>query len=441
MRIASSKFLSLFGPLTRKAVGLSGLTAFGQLTFVLALPFLSRLFTPADFGLFTVYLSIVNICGPIAGLKFDSALYGAASRDHARPVLALAICTVAVISLVAAIVLVIFGARFSATLAQSAEMGLLTPAGVLLTGLWSTTSAWAVRCNAMSTLAIARFLQPAALAVLQLAAGLAGYSAVSLVVAHLLSHVLYSSYILARTLHASDIREVFFPGVSLLATQAKQNRMFPLFVMPAIVASQLVANAPPILLGSIFGAEVAGHCGMAYRMVFAPVAVVSLSLGHVFTSEVCRGAGTRAVRALAGKIVLASLALVCLPVLLFGALAPSFAGILLGAKWATIGQTVFAFSVLAAAQALAAPFVEITSIYRFQWLRFVVEMRTSALVFAAIFIGAKMDMSALATIWMMSLAGAVGTLIGLVSVWSAFKAKLAVLEAEAMVVAPTAATT
>ena len=103
MRISSP--FSRLGPLARKAAGLSGMTAFGQLTFVLALPLLSRLFTPADFGLFTVYLSIVNICGPIAGLKFDSALYGASSRDQARQILALAIVTILVLSLCAAAVL------------------------------------------------------------------------------------------------------------------------------------------------------------------------------------------------------------------------------------------------------------------------------------------------------------------------------------------------
>ncbi len=84
MRIANPKSSSLFGPLVRKAAGLSSMTAVGQMTFVIALPLLARLFTPADFGLFTVYLSIVNICGPIAGMKFElRALSGAIPR--ARP--------------------------------------------------------------------------------------------------------------------------------------------------------------------------------------------------------------------------------------------------------------------------------------------------------------------------------------------------------------------
>lgn len=441
MRFAVSNLSFVTGPLARKAAGLSGMTAFGQIIFVLALPLLSRLFTPTDFGVFTVYLSIVNICGPIAGLKFDSALFGVTSREYARPILALAIFTVAAISLFAALCMTIVGNRLPAALSgPMAETGLLIPVGVLLAGMWSTTSAWAVRCNAISTLAIARFLQPSMMTVLQLIAGLNGRSAISLIVAHLISHALYSGFILARTLKASDLKEVFLPPISQLARHAREHRMFPFFVMPAIVASALVSNAPPILLGSIYGADIAGHCGMAYRLASAPIAIVSLSLGHIFTSEICSGAGARAVKGLATKIVFANVLLVCLPILVFGALAPSFAGMLLGEKWAATGQIAFAFSILAAAQALAAPFVEITSVYRFQRLRFLVELRTFALVFAAILIGAYLGMNALSSIWMMSVAGAAGMLIGLASVWAAVKSKLGTSRPGEIVIAPSAST-
>lgn len=440
MSIASRNAPFFFGPLIRKAAGLSSLTAAGQLTFVLALPLLSRLYTPVEFGLFTIYLSIVNIGGPIAGMKFDSALYGVGSRDQARPILSLAIFTIAFVSLCAAALLVLFGAHLPGAMASpSASLVLLTPVGILLAGLWSAASAWAVRCGAMPTLAMARFLQPATMTALQLAAGFADHAtAVALIVAHLLSHSLYSGFIFVRTLQAFELREIFRPPLSRLAFHFGEQRRFPLFVMPANVASQLVANAPPVLLGSIFGAEIAGLCGMAFRLVTAPVAIISMPLGHVFTSEVCGGAKRRAVKALARKILLVSLSIVCLPILLGGALAPSLAGLALGEKWAATGQICFAFSLLGAAQALAAPFVEITSIFRFQRMRFAVELVTGALVFSAIFLGAWLGFDALATIWLMSAAGATGVLAGLAFVWSAFTAKLADVAADAAVIAPSA---
>src|SRR5689334_19718769 len=42
----------LVGPFGRKVATLSALTAVGQMTFVAALPVLSRMYTPTDFGVF-----------------------------------------------------------------------------------------------------------------------------------------------------------------------------------------------------------------------------------------------------------------------------------------------------------------------------------------------------------------------------------------------------
>jgi hypothetical protein len=95
-----------FGPLARKVMSLSALTAAGQASFVIALPVLSRLYTPPDFGLFTIYLSIVNIGGPLIGLKFESALYAARTQEEAGA--SLSLVTMIVMSSAMAIALFVF---------------------------------------------------------------------------------------------------------------------------------------------------------------------------------------------------------------------------------------------------------------------------------------------------------------------------------------------
>ena len=66
---------SRIGSLIRTAAGVSALAIIGQLTIVAAIPVLTRLYSPEDFGIFTIYLSIVNILGAIASLRFGSSLY------------------------------------------------------------------------------------------------------------------------------------------------------------------------------------------------------------------------------------------------------------------------------------------------------------------------------------------------------------------------------
>ena len=101
LRARSNMVAAAFGPFARKVMSLSALTALGQASFVIALPVLSRLYTPSDFGLFTVYLSIVNIGGPIVGLKFESALYAARTKQEAGITLALSVLTITIMSSVA----------------------------------------------------------------------------------------------------------------------------------------------------------------------------------------------------------------------------------------------------------------------------------------------------------------------------------------------------
>lgn len=411
-----------FGPLARKAVGLSVLTAAGQISFVLALPLLSRLYSPSDFGLFTIYLSIVNISGPIVGLKFESALFATRTRDDAGRALALTVLTMTIVTGAALAALPAFCEDIMGPVGDALRTwGFLTPFGILLSGLWSASSAWAINSEAIRTLSVARFLQPTSMTLFQLVAGFFAPSGLTLILAHLASHIGYSTFIFARTTTREAVH-AFHPGQWWRVLKlANEQRRFPLYVLPAQISFLLVNNLPPVLLSSLYGTEIAGYCGVAYRIVAAPIAIVSLPLGAILTGAVSRNANVNAVQHLARKVFFANLFLVSVPVLLFSMLAPSLAGAALGERWIVTGQIIAAFALSGAAQALRAPFTEITSIFRFQKLRFAIETLSAALVFGAIGIGALEGWGVLTTIWVMSAAGAFGSLLGLALLASAFR--------------------
>jgi O-antigen/teichoic acid export membrane protein len=179
----------------------------------------------------------------------------------------------------------------------------------------------------------------------------------------------------------------------------------------------MVANLPPILLSLIYGAEIAGHCGLAYRITAAPLAIVALPLGAIFTSVATRSTDLNAVHALARKVLMVNVLSVAAPMLLIGLAAPYLAGSALGPQWALTGKIVAAFALLGAAQTLAAPFSEVTSIYRQQGARFLIDTVSASLVLLPIGIGAVCHWEPLTTIWAMSAGGAAGALAGLTIVY------------------------
>lgn len=419
LRARSNMVAAAFGPFARKVMSLSALTALGQASFVIALPMLSRLYTPSDFGLFTVYLSIVNIGGPIVGLKFESALYAARNKQEASSTLALSVLTITIMSSVAAVALFMFSRQLMGTVSPAARwMAWFLPFGLFLAGMWSASSAWAVKSEAISTLGIARLAQPAAMTGMQLVAGLTvPASGIILIGAHLISHIAYSTFIFSRTVSLSDLSALVPNRWTVVLQHARAQSRFPVYVLPAQISFLAVSNLPPLLLSLFYGAEIAGYCGIAYRLVAAPLAVASLPLGAIFTSVISQLPHGTVVVPLARRVFLASLLFVAVPILLLGAAAPAFAPAVLGDRWLNTGQIIAAFALIGAAQSLAVPFMEVTSIFRSQALRFVIEFIPAALVIGSILLGGLYGWLPLKTIWFMSIAGAGSSLVGLFVLW------------------------
>ncbi|TKB74974.1 MAG: lipopolysaccharide biosynthesis protein, partial [Mesorhizobium sp.] len=92
---------SPIGGILRAAGGVSAMAIAGQLTLVAAIPVLARLYSPADFGIFTIYLSIVNILGAIAALRFEASLYGVKDSAQAYVTVKLILLAVSVTSVLA----------------------------------------------------------------------------------------------------------------------------------------------------------------------------------------------------------------------------------------------------------------------------------------------------------------------------------------------------
>ena len=398
----------------RRAIGYSGLTAAGQGAYLLALPFLSRLYSPADFGLFTIYLSVINLAAPFVGLRFESALLSAIDRTDARVVVRLTLTTLLVMTVVATGLLAFASDRFAGESGRAIQATLvILPFGMFLAGLWDCATAWAIYKGSVRTLAVARFVQPSSLAVLQAAFGLMHLPATFLLVAHISSYAAYTAVVFTRTMSREDAVGIFRVPIRKVLARARADVKFPLYYMPAILISLLIGNLPPMLMGSLFGTDIAGQYGIAYRVVASPLTVICMPLGNIFTSEASHSSDPATLRTTIRFVAAASLVLVVTPVLIFGYFASTLTTFALGPQWDLAGRIAAALSVMAAAQAMASPFSDVTSIYRRQEVRFIVDALRLCLFFAPLGLGVYATWDLLSTIHLMVAGGTLGYLLNL----------------------------
>ena len=88
------------GAFARHVVTLASGTAMGQLLLVLALPVLTRLYSPADYGALAVYSATLTVLLVLVSLRFEVAIPLPEDDQVAGSLLALSLLSLAAVTLV-----------------------------------------------------------------------------------------------------------------------------------------------------------------------------------------------------------------------------------------------------------------------------------------------------------------------------------------------------
>lgn len=398
------------GTLVRAAAGVSLLALTGQLMLVAAIPILTRLYSPEDFGIFTVYLSIVNILGAIAGLRFSTSLYVVEDRAHALVALKLtllAVCATTSVVLTAGYLLSEVAPE------RLRHLAYLIPVGMAAAGVADAMNCWCLRFNHIRDFGMGRLILPTTMALLQVSFGLARLGDDAMIHAHILSQAVLIAFLCVRLLKWDDIRRMSQASWESVATTARREYKFPLFELPSALAGFAIINLPAILIGSLFGTAFAGHFGVAARLVTGPVTLIALPLSNVFVAEASKGFDRQHLLGTACGLLAVAACLIALPVLGLGFVSPHLVVPLLGASWIPTGQIMAALAVMCAAQALSTPIQEVPTLFRRQELRLMVDLVRALFVFAPLLIGAHLGHDPLQVIFAMAAGGAAGYALGI----------------------------
>lgn len=324
----------------RSALLISGGTLVGQIVTFVALPFLARIYSPAEFGVYSLALTITALGLPIAVLRLDRALLLPPLESTTKSLLWAALSIAVVVSAVVGA-----GTWLLGTFDRDPVASVLVAILLLTSAAVALFVPLASRSGNYGSLGIRTATQSASSTAAQFAFGLAGVTSAGLVagaaIGSSVGATLLSPYV-RRLRGRASLRKA-------LASLRLYWR-FPVIFMP-IAFLTLLAQQMPLLFGaSVFGLSAAGVIGMAERVVAIPVTLLGLAVGTVFESELARslrerGGGLRQ-RYLQTSLALAIIGLLAGAVL--GLLAPWGLTLLFGEEWAVAGQVAQAMSIVVA---------------------------------------------------------------------------------------------
>jgi O-antigen/teichoic acid export membrane protein len=313
-------------------------------------PWLTRLYSPAEFGLYQLFAAVAANLAVVACGRYEFALPLARDTAQADALRRLALRIAATVSAVA------LSAGIAWAAWRHSSWPLWLGPSVAALGLASLATLWATRAQRFRALAWARVIQQGGGAVGQALAGSWQAGVQGLIVAPLLA-ALGAVACLRLPLRMRPAG----PGPRLRDT-ARQFREFPLLNTPHAFASALQDTVALALLAAILGPAAAGFWGLALRYLKAPATLVGSAVSQALYPQLAQaGVGvTQAGRTAVRRVMLALGVVAAVLVLALWMAGPWLFGVLFGPAWLETGVLARALALYIGAHFVASPLAVVT---------------------------------------------------------------------------------
>ncbi len=339
----------------RNVLRLGGGNVASQVISILAVPVITRLYAPDEFGAFSFMFSLVAIAFPIATLRWNSAILLPADEETADRLLLLAVASVIVSAVVVMPLVALALAR--AALVDDIARPLLwfLAAGVLAHGLVHCCELWLLRHKQFGVMAWGAIGESLADRLFVIAAGLAGQATGAFLA---LGRVIGSAVHLAVFLRARPPLPSAWrgrPAAAELKATMRRYREFPLYSSWAYLFANGGRELPTLIFAAMFSASVAGMYALGVRVLGFPMLLIGDAVARVFLRYAVELAAEPA-RLLESTrlLVRSAFYLIFPPMLLLGVLGPQLFDVVFGPEWFDAGRY---------AQILALSFL-VTFLYR-----------------------------------------------------------------------------
>lgn len=258
-------------------------TVIAQSIPILISPLLSRIYTPSDFGIYALYVSIISIIGVIATGRYELAIMLPKKNTEAINILVLSITLSIFTSIITFFLIYLFGEYLSIHLNNKSlyKWLYLIPPGIIFLGTYQALSYWNNRKMKYGTIAKSNIYKGFTIGVVNLSWVSISKGPGGLIWGHFLSWFSAAFFLLMRVIKED---RALFKTISFadIKTQAKRYKRFPLFSTWSALFNSISIQVPIFLMSYFFSESIVGFYSFAQRLIFMPMNIIGVSIGQVF---------------------------------------------------------------------------------------------------------------------------------------------------------------
>lgn len=286
-RFSARMFDGASGAVFRGMATLALGSGIGRVIGLAAIPMLTRLYTPEDFGVLALFMALVAILAPLVTLRYVLALPLPRHDGMAMALLVVSIGFMLVLSAVVALALWLGGE----TLLGLVSMQVLAPwwwliaLGVIGTAVYEMLTLWATRKRAYKVIAQTNVTQSAAGAVLKIVLGLASVQPLGLLVGQLVAQVSGIGRLMHEFMTEFGTNWRHIRGARLRKA-AWRYRGFPIYRVPSQFVMVIAQQSPLLFIASHYGSAPAGQFALALMVLRVPIDLLSRSVSQALFGEI-----------------------------------------------------------------------------------------------------------------------------------------------------------
>ncbi len=245
-------------------------------------PILTRIYTPEDFGVLSLFVAISSIFSSIANGRYELAIMLPKKDEDAINIFALGFIITACISLFLLVLVLVFHNYFVALL-NNEGIGVwlyFIPIAVFFTGLYNILNYFNNRKKQYKDIANATIIRSIITVVIQLSVGFLKGGANGLISGQLVSQM-FANMKLFKNIVKDKLLISKISKVKIIAL-AKRYKDFPKFSMWGVLANSLSHHLTNILISTFYSLTTLGFYSLTQRLLATPSSLIGGSIGQVF---------------------------------------------------------------------------------------------------------------------------------------------------------------
>lgn len=408
-------------PAVKNVLRLAGGSAIGQALVLLSMPLVTRIYSPADMGVFGVFMSFISFASVGVALRYDLAIVAARDRREADILLiasmALSIPCVVLASLLFS-GMISFNILGYAVLPQWSAWAMLL--ALLGAGLFSSLRFWHVGRQNFREISLALVSQGAGRAAIPLILGWISSGWTGLLGGEIMGRSM-GVFRLARGAWPEARSTLTGLRITTYRKVLLRYWKYPAVFLPSSMIDALATSLPLPIIAALFGVDAAGQYFLVYRLAAVPSALMSAGVADVFHTRIVEAANvdrSHVHRMLLSAIRKLGILSVCIYVPL-AFIAPFVFALVFGESWQQAGNLMIIQSLACITGFVVSPLSRALALARNPEVKLISDIVRLVVPISSLWICHQMGLSFLTTIATFSVLAAMSEMFYLSIVWYA----------------------